>query len=339
MNKIFASIVALALGAMAASANAQEQAGYEAGVAARLAGRPTEARIMLKSWLQQHPEDVDAQLQLALTDLALGNLDAAEAGFRNVLAQAPDYVDAREGLAAVAARRAVPVAPAGPSLLIEGALSDLQGPASNWREVAVDVEVPAGTRATLGGRAAYFRRFGRDDVELVVRTGFHPSDDLWLRIFAGGTPKADFRPEIELGGGFDLRLSRGAATVLTFDAAYQRFPLQDVVMINPGVVQYLRGGNAWITLRGIASLVDGGPVEVGGLVRGDYVPKENWRLFGGVANGPDTDLGVVTRVTSAFGGLEAPVGHRFSLTGSLSREWRNSGPDRSEVRLGLRARF
>jgi YaiO family outer membrane protein len=239
----------------------------------------------------------------------------------------------------VAARRAVPVAPAGRSLLIEGALSDLQGPASNWHEVALDFEVPAGTRVTVGGRAAYFRRFGRNDVELVARTGIHPSDDLWLRIFAGGTPKADFRPEIELGGGFDLRLSRGAATVLTFDAAYQRFPLQDVVMINPGAVQYLRGGDAWITLRGIASLVDGGPVEVGGLVRVDYVPKENWRLFGGVASGPDTDLGVVTRVTSAFGGLEVPVGHRFSLTGSLSREWRNSGPDRSEVRLGLKARF
>lgn len=340
MNKTLAPVAALVLGLLAAPVSAQEQSDYQAGVAARLAGRPADARNMLATWLQRHPNDVDAQLQLALAELALGNLDAAETGFEEVLAQAPDYADARDGLAAVAARRASAVAPnARRSILVEGAVSDLEGSAADWREAAIDLEVPAGLRGTLGGRAAYYRRFGLDDVELVARAGFHPSDDLWLRVFAGGTPNADFRPEVEFGGGVDLRISHQAATVLTLDAAYQRFPLQDVVTINPGVVQYLPGGKAWITLRGIATVADGGPLEVGGLVRADYAPRENWRLFAGIANGPDTDLGVVTRVTSAFTGLEAPIGKRFSLVGSLSRDWRHVGPDRTEARLGLKARF
>jgi YaiO family outer membrane protein len=339
LNRIFAPAVALALGLLAGPVCAQERTTYEAGVAARLAGRPTDARELLETWLKQHPGDIDAQLQLALSELALGNLDGAEAGFRNVLAQAPDYADARDGLAAVAARRAAPVTNTRGFLLVEGAISDLEGSQGDWREAALDLEAPAGSRSTIGGRVAYYRRFGLEDVELVARASLHPSDDLWLRVFAGGTPGSDFRPAVEFGGGIDRRLPSKAATVLTLDAAYQRFPLQDVVTLNPGVVQYLPGGNAWITFRGIATVANDGPLEIGGLIRADYAPKGNWRLFGGAANGPDTDLGVVTRVTSLFGGAEAPIGDRFSLVGSLSREWRRSAADRTEVRLGLKARF
>jgi tetratricopeptide (TPR) repeat protein len=96
----------LAAGTIAVPAVAQEQNGYEAGVAARQAGRPADAQRLLQAWLDTHPEDADARLQLAYSELALGNLDAAEEGFAAVLRQAPDYLDAREGLSAVTARRA-----------------------------------------------------------------------------------------------------------------------------------------------------------------------------------------------------------------------------------------
>jgi YaiO family outer membrane protein len=338
LNRILAP-VALVLSVLAAPVSAQDASAYDAGVKARLASRPAEARALLETWLQRHPDDVDAKLQLALAELALGDLDAAEAGFREVLAQAPNYADARDGLEAVAARRSSQTASTRGSLLVEGAISQLGGSAADWREVAAELEIPAGSRGTIGGRAAYYRRFERDDLEFVARAGFHPSEDLWLRAFAGGTPKADFRPKIEFGGGFDMRLSHTAATVLSVDAAYQRFPTQDVFTINPGVVKYLAGGNAWVTVRGIATMADGGPVEVGGLLRADFVPESNWRLFGGISNGPDTDLGVVSRVTGLFGGLEAPLGQRISVVGSLSREWRDVSADRTEARLGLKARF
>jgi hypothetical protein len=75
------------------------------------------------------------------------------------------------------------------------------------------------------------------------------------------------------------------------------------------------------------------------MVRGDYVPADRWRLFAGAANGPDSDLGIVTRVTSVFAGAETPLGRRLALTGSLAREWRDAGLDRTELRLGLKAGF
>ncbi|QDM40606.1 YaiO family outer membrane beta-barrel protein [Altererythrobacter sp. TH136] len=337
-----AGIVGLAAAAFALFASpaaAQQQNAYEAGVAARQAGQPAEARRLLMAWLADHPNDADAMLQLAYADLALGNVDAAEAGFEAVLRQAPDYTDARDGLAAVSARRASPAPEARGSVIVEGSLSDLGGGARGWSEVAADIETAISPRTTIGARAAYYRRFAREDVELVGRISLHPSDDVWLRAFVGGTPNADFRPEVAVGGGIDWRVTHGNATVLTLDASYQRFPLQDVITVNPGVVQYLAGGKAWLTLRGIGTVADGGPLEVGALARGDFVPASGWRVFAGASNGPDTDLGVVTRVKALFGGVEAPLSPRFGVTGSLAREWRDGPLDRTEFRLGLKARF
>lgn len=322
-----------------AAVSAQARNEYQAAVAARAAGKPAEAKRLLQSWLAAHPADVDARLQLAYVELALGNLHEAQREFDAVLRQAPDYRDARDGLALVAARRSAADTNGRSFLLLEGAVSDLSGGAPNWHEVGLEGELPAGSAATIGGRVSYYRRFGLEDIELIGRAGLHPSENLWLRAHIGGTPNAQFRPEFSFGGGGDFRLSSGNATVLTFDGSYQRFPLQNVVTVNPGVVQYLGNGRGWVTLRGIGTVADGGRLQVGALVRGDYVPDEGWRLFVGAANGPDTDLGVITRVTSLFGGIEAPISERFALTSALARDWRNSVADRTELRLGVKARF
>lgn len=340
MNFLAAALAALAVTATAPlAAQAPEPSAYQAGVAARQAGEPAEAKRLLQAWLADHPDDVDARLQLAYAELALGNRRAAREGFEAVLRRAPDYGDARQGLALALAREASPAGDSAGQLLLEGALSDLAGPVAGWSEVAADLNVPVGQRTTLGGRAAHYRRFGLDDVELAGRIGWRASDAVWLRVQAGFTPEADFRPEFAIGGGVDLRLTTGNATVLTLDTEYQRYPLQEVVSINPGLVQYLADGRAWITLRGIGTIADGGALQAGGLVRGDYAPADGWRVFAGVANGPDTDLGIVTRVTSLFGGVEVPLGNRFGITGSVAQDWREAGADRTEFRLGLKVRL
>lgn len=338
MGRPLFSMAAVLAAMLAAPVAAQEQNSYEAGVAARQSGQPAEARRLLQDWLAAHPDDADARVQLAYAEMALGDLDAAETGFAAVLRQAPEYADARDGLALVAARRSGEPAPARGLVLVEGAVSDLSGGARNWSEIAGEIQVPVGA-VTLGARAGWYRRFGLEDVEMAGRIGVHPTRNVWLRAHVGGTPKTDFRPELDVGGGVDVRLGDRSSTVLTFDGAWQRFPLQDVATISPGVIQYLADGKAWLTVRGIGVVADGGPLEVGGLVRADYQPNSGWRVFGGAANGPDTDLGVVTRVTSVFGGVEAPIGDRFGVVGSVSRDSRDGGFDRTEFRLGLKARF
>lgn len=338
MGRLLLTAIAGVAAMLAAPASAQEQNAYAAAVAARLAGQPAEARRLLLEWLKAHPADADARLQLAYADLALGNLDEAEAGFDAVLRIAPGYADAREGLSLVAARRRSSAPAAQGFALVEGAVSDLSGSARNWSEIGGELQVPAGA-VTLGARADWYRRFGIEDVELTGRIAMHASENFWLRAHVGSTPKADFRPELELGSGVDVRLGKHGSTIVTLDGSWQRFPLQDVVTVSPSVTQYLADGKAWLTLRGIGVVADCGPLEVGVLLRADYQPEDDWRLFGGAANGPDTDLGVVTRVTSVFGGVEAPLGDRLAVIGSLAHDWRDGGYDRTEFRLGLRTSF
>jgi hypothetical protein len=104
------------------------------------------------------------------------------------------------------------------------------------------------------------------------------------------------------------------------------------------VTQYFDQGRTWFTLRGIGTVADRWPLEVGGLARIDHLVGP-WRVFFGGANGPDTDLGVVSRTSSLFGGIDLPLGDRISATGSILHEWRDVGSDRTEFRLAFRAKL
>lgn len=334
---MLAALAALAALALPSAAFAQQPSAYEQGVAARLDGRPAEAAALLRAWLAEHPGDADARLQLAYAELALGRLDEAEAGFRAVLAAAPDYADARAGLGQVAARRASPVPGQRAELTVEGALSDLEGAASDWHEAGLRLRLPVGAATSVEAAGTYYRRFGLDDVELAGSVVHRAGEDLWLRAEAGATPDADFRPKWSVGGGLDWRLRGGeAASVLTLDVRHQDFPAQHVTTLSPGVVQYVAGGRAWLTARAFGVIPEDGDLQVGWLLRGDVAPADRYRLFAGIADGPDTDLGVVTDVTSLFGGFEVPLGDRFGLIGSVAREWREVGADRTDFRLGLK---
>lgn len=327
----------LLLVAIAAPLSAQPTSDYDAAVAARQAGDPRRAVTLLDRWLSDHPRDSDALVQRGFAYLALDQRTKAAEDFRAALVLAPDYIDAREGLAR-AERRSDRTGRG--YILASGAWSDIDGGAADWKEASLDVALPVSRTVTAGGRAAWHRRFGAEDVELTGRAALNPADDLWLRISAGGTPAATFRPEIALALGADYRVTKGpAATVLSLDASYQRFPLQEVVTINPGVVRYFAGGKAWATLRGIGTVADGGKLQAGALARIDYAPAARRRFFAGLANGPDTDLGVVTRVTSLFGGAEFPVGDDLSILPSIAHDWREIGGDRTELRLELKAAF
>lgn len=313
------------------------QSDYEAGVAARLSGDQDRAVKALDRWIAAHPDDSDALVQRGYAHLALGNLREAEGDFRAALALAPDYADARSGLSVIAERRE---ASRGGSLIAGGAWSDLGAGRRDWWEASLSGETPVSQRVSLGGRAGWYRRFGLEDVELEGRIAARPSDHVWLRASVGGTPNADYRPELAVGAGADVRIAEGPqATLLSLDASWQRFPLQEVVTVSPAITQYFGDGRWWGTLRGIGITPEDGDLEVGVLGRIDHAPDERHRYFAGAVNAPDTDLGIVTRVTSIFAGAELPLAERFSLLPSISHEWREAGPDRTELRIDLKAAF
>ena len=307
---------------------------YDRAVAARLADQPDLAGEMLEEWLADHPGDADALLQYGYALLAQNRLDEAEMAFRQVLAIAPQYADAHEGLAVLAERRSTPKPQRRASLLLEGAVSDLESDQKDWHELGINASLPVGDDSTIDVRGAWLERFGAEDTEFAALLTHRAGADLWLRFGGSATPSADFRPEAGLTAGLDYRL--GSNTVASMDASWQRFPLQDVWTLRPGIARYFGGGRYALTLLGSVVAVEGDRTLLGGSVRADYIPSDRTRLFLGVASGPETDLGQVRDASTIFGGGEVPISDTISLLGSVAHDWRDVGADRTEGRLGVK---
>lgn len=338
---------------------------YEQAVAARLAGRPAEAVRLLEPIVAADPRNADAQVQLGYALLALDRVAGAEQAFRAALAVAPDYADARLGLARVAQRRGQtaralqeldPLSAnadaaalraqlrAEPPVLhwlldIDGSLTAVDGTAQDWREGAVQLRRRLSPTSSAGARVEVARRFGATDVygEASVEAGLGRRARGYL--LAGGTPNADFRPKWQIGAGGSLRLTDGdSATVATLDLRHAEFATGNVDTVNPGIEQYFAGGNAWLTARMI-NLFDSGDHQIGFIVRGDALVREDLRIYAGYSNAPDTSEGFVIDTRSLFGGVSYDLNPRTTLRASLSLERPDTGLDRTQVGLGLGFRF
>lgn len=328
-------LVATALLLATTSPLAAQQSDYDRAVAARLADDPALAAALLEQRLATNPEDIDARLQYGYALLALGRLDDAERAFRAVLAAAPDYGDARDGLALVEQRRAAPARqPRQTIVILDAALSNLDAPQSDWHEVGLAVGLPVGIGDTLDLKGTWYERFDLEDVEIGALYTHRAGEDIWLRVGASGTPSADFRPEIAATAGLDYRAA--SSTVVSLDIGWQDFPTEEVWSIRPGVTQYLAGGRFALSASARGVLAGDDDLLIGGSLRGDFLPRDRTRLFIGAATGPETDLGEVRDTTSLFGGGEVPLSDRLSLLGSVSHEWREVGSDRTEGRIGIK---
>ncbi len=338
LGRLTLALLPVAIG-FAAPAAGQADSPYDQAVAARQAGDPQTAIALLAPWVAAHPDDVDARLQLAYTRLALDDIDGAETDFRRVLASAPDYADARDGLALIARRRARP-GPAAGFVAIEGALSEVSSQVSDWRELALAAVIPVGRSTTLDLRGAHYRRFGVDDSEVEAGVTVAASPDTWLRAGASVTPNADFRPRRGVHAGIDHRVvDRRGATVIGLDLRHRAFPAQAVVSVEPHLTRHFADGRTSLTVRASGTFARDSGLVPGVLVRADHAPRERLRLFAGAAIGADTELGVVTRTRAAFAGAELPLARRVAMTLSGAREWRGDGINRSEGRIGLKLGF
>lgn len=365
MRKLFA--LALAISPIAtAHAQAMPADTYQAAVAARRAGDAASAVALLTPLIAANPRNADAQVQMGFAQLALGALDAAETAFSAALAVAPDYDDARIGLARVAQRRGdragalrvlESVDPTHPDLAplrhqladtpaprrwqmdVEAAYSWVDGPQPDWRELAAQIRGPVSEATKIGARIEYARRFDRNDVYGEMQLDTRLSDAARIYATLGATPDADFKPEWQVGLGGALRINAGPyATVATIDARQARYAVGDVQSIAPGIEQYI-DGHFWITARWINLFDENGHHRSGYLVRGDLQPTDAFRVFLGFSDAPDTDEGIVVDVRSLFGGVNVDIGGGHVLRLSIAHDNRATGPDRTQLTMGFGLRF
>lgn len=360
-------IAATLLASLASPAWAQDRNNYDRAVAARRTGDAATAVRLLEPLTATEPANADARLQLGLAYLASDRLDEAERAFRETLALAPDYADARIGLARVAQRRGdradaravlsdVPASNAEAAALLaqladgddtttdwranfDASYSTLEGSQPDWKEVTAGLSYRSGD-TTIGGRVEWLERFGLSDVFGELRLDQRLSDRATGYVALGATPDADLRPEWQLGLGGSLRVRDGGdATVLTLDARQARYRVGDIQTVNPGIEQYIGDGRYWLTARWINIFDETGAHRMGYLLRGDAQASDRLRLFAGLSDAPDPDQGVVIEASSLFGGAAIAIGHRSELRASIAHEDRSIGADRTQFSLGLGWRF
>lgn len=339
---------------------------YDLGVAARRAGDAVRAVALLEQAVRDAPQSADARVQHGYALLALGRLDQAESAFGEALRLAPDYDDARVGQALVAERRGAIdqaralVAPVAAdhedanvlrrrlasvraerrwSVDVDGSATRVGRGQPDWRQLDIQLSHRLNGGARIAGRIEAARRFDRSDVYGEVRGEVPVGTGSSAYLLAGGTAGADYRPRWQVGAGGRVRVNNGAATtVLTLDARHASYRSGKTTLINPGIEQYLTGGRAWITLQSI-NLIDDGDLLTGWLGRVDVLAGDRLRLFGGAANGPDVDQGIVSRTRSLFAGASVGLSKSIDLRISVSRDQPTVGADRTGLIVGTTVNF
>lgn len=354
-------MIAIALEAPAA-VQADPQALYQAAVADRRAGRPAEAVGKLEIVLAARPDDVDARLNLGLALLALGRLDEAEAAFIAVIARTPDYAAAHAGLARIAQRRgdlatarresaeASRLAPADTevaalaSSLVEGprwrldvaaSRSELSGGLKDWSEARIAVSRAVGDRWNGALAVEATERFDNRNTYIEARLD-RRLDSGGVYIALGGAPDADYRPELMLGLGGQMRLTDRVSA--TLDASAARYPTGTVTAIQPGLIGEIIPDRLQVAARWIAVRDETGDFRHGYSVQSRWQAAERLGLRLGYADAPESSEGFTVDVSAWNVGADIGLTDRLTLRlGAVSED--RGAYDRQEATVGLGLRF
>ncbi|MFN3932795.1 MAG: YaiO family outer membrane beta-barrel protein [Brevundimonas sp.] len=345
---------------VAAQVQTDPQALYEAAVADRLAGRPARAVERLERVLVLRPADVDARLNLGLALLALDRVAEAEAAFRTVLDQAPGYVDAEVGLARAAERRgdraaarrhaerAAALSPEREDVAglnraladipwridIGAARSRLSGGLPDWTESRIGVSRTLTGGWAVGGAVERTERFGRTDVYAEARLDRRRGQgDIYVAV--GGTPDADYRPEVVVLAGGSLPVGPGLRA--TLDGSAARYPSGSVESLTASLTAALLADRLELGVRWINVRDERDEHRAGYAVQATWRVTDRFRLSAGRADAPEATEGVVTEVVATNLGAAWDLTDRVTLRLGVVDEDRGAyGRDELSLALGWR---
>ncbi|MBA4801314.1 MAG: YaiO family outer membrane beta-barrel protein [Euryhalocaulis sp.] len=358
-------------GAMLIAAQGVAETPYQAGMDARTDGDFAAAAEYFRDEVDQQPENSDAWVQLGLSLIPLERYDEAAAAFRRALELAPDYQDARIGLARLAfyrgdyeeakrlARQAgdrddarallaqIEAAEAANSAnpwradLTVGR-SELTQDLPGWTEASAALGRRVSDRASVTGLVEYARRFSDEDVYLQARWDQRIRPRVAAYVALGGAPSADFRPELAALAGITFPLTgdagdaRGLYGVLSGSAA--RYQTGEVAGLTSGLRYVFTGDQARMGANLITLVDENNDTRHGFALNAEWQFAGPARLILGYADAPETSENVTIDVQSYTAGVRYDVNDRVGIQTYFIHEKR-SAYDRSGVVLGTSWRF
>lgn len=339
-----------------------EAPSVQAARAARFAGDYPRASRLLACVLADNPQSADAWVELGFAESAAGRDEEAQAAFLRALEAAPDYDDAKFGLARLAyragdaraaqawldrmsaaragdpevisLRRAMAAAPRAQwrwdAFLAYSSLSNDLAP---WRDASLAVTRRSG-RSSVGVTIERAQRFGASDVFGELRYSREFRAGTW-GLAAGGASGAHFRPEAALRFEYATREDRAVAFGAALTLARYRVGQVDQLALRASrrVAQPLQLSITGILVR------DETDQMRSGYGAGAVWSVNRWMVIDAAwVDAPESSEGVTIDVRSASVGVAADIRPNLRVRLGLTREERDAF-DRSEFALSVTRTF
>ena len=211
---------------------------------------------------------------------------------------------------------------------------------SDWQGLNLQVSHALSLQDTGYARIENAQRFNQSNTTLMVGDyhSFGPGAGAYLE--AGVTPGATFFPvwQVNAGGEWRVRPDTAwpGATFLTLDGRVAHYTSGTGLGFNPGVVQYIAKGQAWLTAHFDNSLDGGGRYLNGWSVRADALLPYGLDGHVGWGHAPESDgnSGPIAMVRAFTVGVNWPLNRDLSFHLDYLREDRSNSYLRHEVTLG-----
>ncbi|MDE3011816.1 MAG: YaiO family outer membrane beta-barrel protein [Pseudomonadota bacterium] len=305
--------------------------------------QPVEAEGAARKAVALDPLSTDFKLMLAQSLAAQGRYPDAADIAREIAPQRPADADVASLLQAEIDNRPRP-------WRVDVALAHSSFeriPLQDWRGASVQLNRQLSAADTVYGRIDNAQRFGQTNSALalgdahVFRSGFAGYAEI------SAAPGATFLPNWRLASGGELRVrddqAAVGATFLTLDASAARYNAGTSYGLTPGLIQYLNGGRAWLSVRLNNSLDANRNYLNGWGVRGDVLVGASWNLHAGYSRAPESDYvangAIISVVRDTTFGASWQATPDFALRLDYLREDRVLSYLRKEWVLGASYRF
>lgn len=309
-------------------------------------------------WYQSQPVDAEAAARKAVA------LDPLSTDFKLMLAQSL-AAQGRYPEAADLAREIAPQRPKDPDVAallqaetdnrprpwrVDLALAHSSFeriPMQDWNGISVQLNRQISEADTVYGRVDGANRYSQTDTSLTVGDAhvFRPGFGGYAE--ATVTPSATYFPKWRLAGGAELRVRDDqapvGATFLSLDGSIAHYNSGTSYGLTPGVIQYLDGGRAWVTLY-LSNTIDAQSHYLNGWgVRGDLLVGTDWNVHAGYSRAPESDYEITGGVISVVRDFTLGASWQATPDLSLRLDWlhedRANSYIRQEVVLGGSYRF
>ncbi len=313
----------------------------------------------------KHKDDANADVQLLRGNLAYyrKNYAAAEHYYRTILAEHPEYTDAKAALARVEKAKAPPVivpkaheshaAAVGTPAVSSphnwqldvgyehSSFSRVHQP--SWNQEFAQLNRFFNDRATaVHGKITRYDQFSNIDTEYEVGADHRFAEYLNGYVYGAFSPSADFRPERRAGAGGMIRVVNPhdlpVPIWLTLDSRYDIYSTVKVVDINPGI--RIEPVNGWaIAARKISVDADNAKRVYGEDYRLDGTVIDTLRFYVGLADAPETEAAVTVNTKTYYGGIAWDMNDDMTLRLGYTHDDRENSYVREVVNASVSSRF